>query len=76
MVDYARFIIQKAIFEKIIDLDAKIVMSAVKMINLDVKMGMSTVKIMVSLISEINDNGMHKEMALIEKDITVLYRLL
>lgn len=41
------------------------------MINLDVEM--SAEKIMVTLVFEINDDGIHTEMALIDQDTIILF---
>ena len=60
-----------------IDLDAEVGVSAVKMIDLDAEVGVSAVKTMAGLVFEvveIDGDGMHTEIALIEQDTTVLFQ--
>ena len=65
--------IQKAAFEKMMDLDAKEVVFAVKIIGLDAEV--SVEKAMVALVFEIDGSGIHMAMTLMNQDITVLFQI-
>ena len=64
---------QKAVSEKMIDLDAKEVVSAVKIIYLDVEIPIE--KIMVALVFEIDSGDIHIAMILMSQDTTVLLQI-
>ena len=64
---------RKAAFEKMMDLDAEEMVSAVKIIDLNAKV--STEKAMVALVFEIDGGGIHMVMALMNKNTTVLFKI-
>ena len=64
---------QKAASKKMIDLDAKKIVSTVKIIYLDAEV--SVEKTMVALVFEINTSSIHTAMTLINQDIIVLFQI-
>lgn len=62
-IDCICLVTQKAASEKIIDLDTKEVVSAMKIIDLNIEV--SAEKTMVTFIFEIDDSGIYTTMALI-----------
>ena len=65
---------QKTASEKMIDLDAEEVVSAVKIIYLDAEV--SVEKTMVALVFEIDVGGIHTAMTLMNQDTTVLLQII
>ena len=65
---------QKAAFERMKNLDAKEVVSAMKIIDLDAEI--SAEKAMVPLIFEIDGGGIYMAMALMNQDTTILFQII
>lgn len=66
-------VIQKVAFEKMIDLDAKTVVSAMKIIDLDTEVSIE--KAMVALVFEIDSEDIYIAKVLMNQDIMVLFQI-
>ena len=72
-VNCVLFVTQKATSKKIIDLDAKKVVSAMKIIYLDAEVSIE--KIMVALVFEIDVGNIHTTMTLMNQNTTLLLQI-
>lgn len=72
-IDHICFIILKAAFEKIRDLDIKKVVFTIKIINLNIKIFAK--KTMMALVFEINNGSIHMIITLMNQDIIVLLQI-
>lgn len=70
-MDYVYFVIQKATFEKMINLDVEKIVFVIKIKDLDIKVFAE--KTIVAFVFKIDGHNIYIKMALIDQDIKVLF---